>query len=222
MEGQYNKDIDMGDNLESARPVGFVASENVAAHNTLTDDNEIMGDHCEDDVDMDDDLEFEDESEEHPDITEVKTMHRAAEDNLAIKTFKVHKEVILLPSLHSIYFHPNEAVIPQVPHNLQLTMYFALYNDIAKANFIAGKSLPPIINQMIWFYGLDKAHSFSRFFDQVRYNILLMAFVRASKFDSRYCQEGCKEFVKAFFRVSDLPDSTSCVSSVSFRLSYRV
>lgn len=168
-------------------------------------------DHHDNDVSMRDDLEFEEVT-----VGAVALPHAAAH-NFAIKTFKIPKEVILLPSLRSIYFHPDEVLVPNAPPNLQTFVYFAIYNEIATANFFADKGLPVEINRAIWFYGLDKRHSFSRFFDQIRYNVILMAFVWASDFDLRYCKEGCKRFVKAFLRASVTPDSTACGSSVSSR-----
>ncbi len=229
MDDHFDDDVSMIDELESGVAVGFAAFDHAAAHNTRTYDNDdIVGDDYdeqddyaeddfEDDVSMNDHLEHA----EDPAIMQVMALHKAAEHNLAIKTSKIPREIMLLPSLHSIYFHPEEAVVPQVPPHFQLAAYFTLYNDIAKANFLADKSLSVEINEAIWFYGLDKAHSFSRFFDQIRYNIILMAFVWASNFDPRYCKEGCKEFVKAFLRVSNIPDSTACVFSVSLHSLHR-
>ncbi|KAI4712586.1 hypothetical protein J4E89_002854 [Alternaria sp. Ai002NY15] len=199
MDSPNDNDVSMGDlpdtgisvdnGVESGDIVFFTECENVAEHNVDVN-HERDGD-----VAMDDNAE-----PEHPDVVEVKALHRDAEEKLATKTYKVNKGIVLLPSLYSIYFHPDEAVVPQAPPFLQLTTFFLLYNDIAKANFLADKSLPLIVNQAIFFYGLDKGHSFSRFYDQIRFNILLMAFAWASGFDPKYCKEGCEEFVKVFLR----------------------
>ncbi|KAH6870780.1 hypothetical protein BKA58DRAFT_469763 [Alternaria rosae] len=199
MDNLNNSDVSMGDlpetsvsvdeGLESGNTVFFTAYENVTEHNVDVND-EVGGD-----VDMDGNAE-----PEHPEIVEVKALHRDAEEKLATKTYKVNRSITLLPSLHSIYFHPNEAVVPQAPLDLQLASFFILYNDIAMANFLADKSLPPMVNRAIFFYGLDKGHSFSRFFDQIRFNILLMAFAWASNFNPKYCKEGYEEFVKYFLR----------------------
>jgi hypothetical protein len=229
IDDHFDDDVSMIDELESGVTVGFVAFDHAAAHNTRAYDNDdIVGDNYDEhddyvEDDFEDDVSMEDRLEhaEDPAIMQIMALHKAAEHNLAIKTFKIPKEVILLASLHSIYFHPEEAVVPQVPPHFQLAAYFTLYNDIAKANFLADKSLSMEINKAIWFYGLDKAHPFSRFFDQIRCNIILMAFVWASNFDPRYSKGGCKEFVKAFLRVSDSPDSTACVLLVSLHSFYR-
>jgi len=222
MDSPNDNDVNMGDlpdtgvsadnvdnGVESGDIVFFTECDNVAEHNVDVN-HERDGD-----VAIDDNAE-----PEHPDVVEVKALHRDAEEKLATKTYKVNKGIVLLPSLYSIYFHPDEAVVPQAPPFLQLTTFFLLYNDIAKVNFLADKSLPLIVNQAIFFYGLDKGHSFSRFYDQIRFNILLMAFAWASGFDPKYCKEGCEEFVKVFLRVSLLPDSNACPSSVSFQTSH--
>jgi hypothetical protein len=210
---QDRADISMSDDHESGvDAVSDVVFFYSAPHINFNNDNhhDLDDDEDGDDYDQDESMGNDNDFE-----LNLIALHSAAAHNFAIKTNRIHNDIIFLPSLQSIYFDPNNALVPNAPPDLQLGVYFAMYNDIAKAKFRANKSLPMEINRAIWYYGLDNGHSFSSFFDQIRYNIILMAFVLASRFDTRYCKEGCEKFVKGFLHVSVTPDSTACASSVS-------
>lgn len=139
----------------------------------------------------------------HMDIDEDQTDEMKRDENCrkmyAIKTAKIGRW-LYVPSIKEIYRNPDGCHITAVPDDIQLPQFFAQYNAVAKQNFTVQEEEPnQQSNRVIWYYGLDKNHSFSRFFMPVRHNLLLMAFAMASNFDEEYCEPGCKDFVTHFF-----------------------
>jgi hypothetical protein len=156
----------------------------------------------EDEMDVYDDLDFnmdDDGDDEEDEPLDIPALHDETSSMLAIKT-KALGVFVPLPIIQVIYFDENCALVPTVPADLQLAFFFATYNDIAGDKFVALKSaLQHIdINRAIWYYGIDMGHSFSRYFEQLRYNIIVIAFVWAGGFDEKCCAKGCKSFVEAY------------------------
>ena len=87
-----------------------------------------------------------------------------------------------------MYFQPHRASVPLVPDDIQLLFYFGAYTDIARASFVALKSQPIGVAGAIWFYGVDNGHNSMRYDVQIRYNIVIMAFIAAPGFDTQYCK----------------------------------
>ena len=165
---------------------------------------------AEDDISMNEDLDFDplsathdsaDSDEDAP--VDLPALHTETTTLLAVKSEAI-ADFVPMPKIQTIYFHQIRALVPTVPADLQLAFFFAIYNDIASASFVALKSAAQHmdISRAIWYYGNDAGHSFSRRWNQVRYNIVLMAFVWASGFDERCCAPGCEQFVKAYLMVS--------------------
>ncbi|KAF2832340.1 hypothetical protein CC86DRAFT_451884 [Ophiobolus disseminans] len=102
-------------------------------------------------------------------------------------------ERIPRPAIITIYFDPDRALVPTIPTDLQLIVYFTIYNYIAKGKFFELKSSaqPLDISRAIWYYGVDKGHAFAMFSHHIRGNVIIMAFLWSSGFDTRYCEPGC-------------------------------
>jgi hypothetical protein len=142
----------------------------------------------DDDVDMDDDDPDEDEAPKVLDDDALEDRHKETE-HLCIPR----------PSLLTIYFNPKSALIAAVPDDLQLIVYFFIYNSIVNYNFMAlkiGQSLDTC--RAIWYYGVDKGHAFAMFSHHIRWNIIIMTFLWVTGFDPKYCKPGCGEFVLQF------------------------
>ncbi|KAF1948276.1 hypothetical protein CC80DRAFT_511495 [Byssothecium circinans] len=117
---------------------------------------------------------------------------------LQVKTQRLAK-CIDNPTIRDLY--TDNYYITAVPDDVQFNMYLMHYEQIAHRSFTATPSLNTydrIINRIMWYYGVDYNHSFNRFHEQVRYNILTMAFVWASDFEEQYCKPGAEDFVKKF------------------------
>jgi hypothetical protein len=129
-----------------------------------THDNNIMGDHLENDVTMNGHCEsnasVHEDRKPGEDAVGVVALHHTAEYHFAIKTFKIREKTTPLPKLFEIYFHLDRCGVPVVPVDLQLDTYFAIYNDIARSGFFALKKQHKDTSRAIWFYGLDITHAF--------------------------------------------------------------
>jgi hypothetical protein len=56
------------------------------------------------------------------------------------------------------------------------------------------------ISRAIWYYGLDFEHSFSRYHESIRWNLVAMAILMVNNFPSEYCPAAdTKRFVLAYF-----------------------
>jgi hypothetical protein len=164
---------------------------------------------------MIEDVPFEHSDSGEGDI-DIVALHTDAETKYAIKTQKISDVITVIPSLYDLYFNPDRLYVPTAPQDLQLDSFF-LYNEIASAKFIADKNASnDNVNRFIWIYGLDKRYSFSRYWDQVRYNIVLTSIAWASDFDPRFCQPGSTEFIKSFLYVSGPFDDGAWMSLVPF------
>ncbi|KAF3036763.1 hypothetical protein E8E11_004201 [Didymella keratinophila] len=93
---------------------------------------------------------------------------------------KVHRK----STLDTLYYNQADAIVEPVPPNLPLSLLLEKYNEIASFNFAACQDDQHTdITRMIWFYGLDQNRSFSRYFRQVRFNIIMIAYHWANNFD---------------------------------------
>jgi hypothetical protein len=71
-------------------------------------------------------------------------------------------------------------------HSFHPRSLFLLFNDIARANFVAHPSLNVVLNELIFHFGMDKGHSFNIDLDQTRFNLVLAIFVWASMLTGKY------------------------------------
>ena len=108
--------------------------------------------------------------QESSDMTEedatLALRHVETRELYKLKTFKIPGNYPL-PSLLTIYFDQQNAIVPTVPEDLQLSCFSALYDNIAGSGFLAIKDKAQDINGSIaiWFYEVDLGHAFSRFWD---------------------------------------------------------
>lgn len=72
---------------------------------------------------------------------------------------------------------------------------------MARDNFVAKQEgQDKQIVRGIWYYGLDEHHSFSRYHETVRANLLAMAWIIANKFPRDYVNVDISRFVLRFVR----------------------
>jgi hypothetical protein len=91
-----------------------------------------------------------------------------------------------MPTLHDIYL--GSAASGYAPPDLDLHVLFEHFNDIARANSVAHPSLNVVQNGLIFYYAIDKAHSFIFRREQTRHNIVPAIFVWVSMLSEEYDQ----------------------------------
>jgi hypothetical protein len=91
-----------------------------------------------------------------------------------------------MPTLHDIYL--GSAASGWAPPDIDLHVLFKHFNDISRANFVAHPSLNVVQNGFIFYYAIDKAHSFIFRREQTRHNIVLAIFVWVSMLSGEYDQ----------------------------------
>lgn len=168
-------------------------------HNPLDSGEQMHLAH--DDVDMSEAHLVPNESPDFRDDETLAALHDEAVELYATK-MRVVPECIPRPKLITIYFDPDRALVPAVPTDLQLIVYFTIYNCIARGNFLALKSSAQHldISRAIWYYGVDPGHAFAMFSHHIRWNIIIMTFLWSTGFDTQYCKPGCAEFVVQFIK----------------------
>ncbi|KAI8930903.1 hypothetical protein NX059_011918 [Plenodomus lindquistii] len=172
----------------------------------------IMSQHYSDDVTMGDgNGNIVRESPQIPDDNVVKALtdtqlaelDRKAREHYQIKLALPGDKVMYRPSLETIYFNQADTFLSHIPENLPLEILLSRYNDLAAHNFAAiqdSEVQDDQLTSLIWHYGLDEQHSFNRYFASTRYNIIMMAYVWACKFDTQYCDPGAKKMIGAFMK----------------------
>jgi hypothetical protein len=130
---------------------------------------DAVEDMYDEDLNCDPSQDLLDADDEDDEPLGIPTLHAETTAMFAVKT-KAIASFTPLPTFETIYFHENRALAPTAPADLQLAFFFAIYNDIAAAKFVAQKdnAQDMDISRAIWYYGNDLGHSFSRFWDQVR------------------------------------------------------
>ncbi|KAF2871688.1 hypothetical protein BDV95DRAFT_607105 [Massariosphaeria phaeospora] len=135
---------------------------------------------------------------ERPNATELAARNVRARVNLQLKLGRLGDRLKFPRNRDTFYFKPTRVYYPGAPPDLQLGTYFRLCNDVARGGFRVKSNQESIVNSLVWYYGLDEAHSFSSFFKDVRYNVFLMAFVWASGSDATYCPIEAHGFIVAY------------------------
>ncbi|KAH7082678.1 hypothetical protein BKA63DRAFT_549228 [Paraphoma chrysanthemicola] len=130
-------------------------------------------------------------------------LHHHAVNQLSRKFSKIPKTVFhnnRHPTIHDIYTGNTSAIyVPSIPAHLQLDFVLANFERFAAAKFMVDKKHgDPIINQAIWYWEMDKTHSFTRRQRQVRFNILMACIVRASTNPLEYVTPAALALSKAF------------------------
>lgn len=120
--------------------------------------------------------------------------------NLPIKTHRVTRAFISLPTLSTLYANPAFR-IPNVPSDLQLPLFFATYNDIARTHYVVTGDLHIDLIRLMWFYGVDRSHCFCSRSLQIKFNVIVMAFLVLTGFGKEHCVPGCRTFVQQFLQV---------------------
>ena len=124
----------------------------------------------------------------------VTDLHSQCSRNPSIKTRRIGRFNHSLPTLSALYDNPAFAV-PTVPAGLQLPLFFAAYNDIARTEYVITKDLHIDLIQLRWFYGVARSHCFWNSL-HVRYNVIIMAFLVSTGFGKEYCVPDCRAFVQ--------------------------
>jgi hypothetical protein len=129
-------------------------------------------------------MSFVDNSPRSPMPAEALQLHYVAAANL--KHVYARLRIKDMPTLHDIYL--GSAASGCAPPDFDLHVLFKHFNDIARVNFVARPSLNVVQNGLIFYYAIDKAHSFISRLEQTRYNIVLAIFVWASMLSGKYDQ----------------------------------
>lgn len=85
--------------------------------------------------------------------------------NVTLKIFLLHFNIIKLT----------------IPSYIALPFFLTNYDTIAADNFLAHPDKPFETCRAIWYYNIDRLHSFSRFYDNIRYNVILMVILWAGR-----------------------------------------
>ncbi|KAF1848816.1 uncharacterized protein K460DRAFT_404083 [Cucurbitaria berberidis CBS 394.84] len=113
---------------------------------------------------------------------ELEVLHSKAQLHFRIKLEKVKKRNPCPDiTIYEFYFDREKSSVKNVPHDLQLEFYFANYNAFTESGFQPQRDRNFDIVRAIWYYNLDHRHSFSRHFQGIRYNIILMVFLWAGR-----------------------------------------
>ncbi|KAI4679970.1 uncharacterized protein J4E88_005860 [Alternaria novae-zelandiae] len=130
-------------------------------------------------------------------------LHRKATRLLEIKLARVPRRIFASgsrPTIHEYYTKAPTIYVPSIPEQYQLEYLLANYNAVLAADFKAIKTPGVDIDAVkaIWYWQIDKSHSFSRYHTVVRYNILTAVVVGASKDLGAYCPGSAQQFIHAF------------------------
>jgi hypothetical protein len=121
-----------------------------------------------------------------------------ARENLNLIFKRIPQTHIAKPEILNIYHRPNAVTITNVPADIQLPVLFANWNEIADAAGVAKQDASTqdlTVARLIWHYGLDRHHNFTRHWSDTRYNIMLMAYAWATDFDESIYKPGVESFV---------------------------
>ncbi|KAF1848871.1 uncharacterized protein K460DRAFT_278256, partial [Cucurbitaria berberidis CBS 394.84] len=112
----------------------------------------------------------------------------------------VPDSVIKKPDINNIYFNTRRTEVSIVPRGLQLPWLFKNYNEMARIGFNATRTQDPQLMRGLWYFALDYEHSFSRYYELTRWNLIAMAYVWALDFPPELCgpDEEVHEFVLAY------------------------
>jgi hypothetical protein len=121
------------------------------------------------------------------------------------------------PNIEDLYRGYDETVYISIPNRTHLSDLFTNFNEMARIGFTAHSSNSPAINQTIFYFGLDGGNTFTMHYDVLRWNVVVMVYIWASKLMNRnvdsFCTKEAQDFVTAFFRawkeeISLAPDCT--------------
>ncbi|KAF2794028.1 hypothetical protein K505DRAFT_198856, partial [Melanomma pulvis-pyrius CBS 109.77] len=131
---------------------------------------------------------------------QLQHLHDKAQSNLDIKLKKVPYRAFLTPGIAGIYDAKEDTVVERVPGDLQLPFFFSRYNDIARTGFIARVDTPDFdICRAIWYYQMDKKHTFDIYYCQARFNLLVAVLAKAMSDKSiRICAPEALRFAEAY------------------------
>ena len=109
--------------------------------------------------------------------------HEVAEQQLAYKITKLSKYVMrqkTLPNIWDVYDENDKTVTDRIPPYYSLAYFFQQYGRMEQLSFSpATPTLDPNIPGVLWYYGTDMSRAFSLRYENVRYNVILMAYVLA-------------------------------------------
>jgi hypothetical protein len=137
------------------------------------------------------------------DQDELKRLHETAKQNLERKLSNLSNRLFPLgkPTITDFYLdRTHKTYIEGIPDCYQLRYFFARYNELLAAHFSTRKDQNIYIHDAnaLWYYMTDRNHSFSRIYDQAKYNVLLAIIVSASPEMAQYCDPATKDFRESF------------------------
>ncbi|KAI8930908.1 hypothetical protein NX059_011923 [Plenodomus lindquistii] len=135
---------------------------------------------------------------------QLDTLNSQAREYHEIKLSVASDSLIYKPTLESFYYNEDAIAIDDVPQDLRLDAFLANFNNassLASHNFSAKKSeheQSTFLTRMIWYYGTDHDHTFTRFYETIRHNIIGMAFLWGLGWPTNLCDPIVAPFCTSF------------------------
>jgi hypothetical protein len=137
-------------------------------------------------------------------------LHEKAVSNLEIKLANVPTHNMAnktRPTVADIYRVGDNTKVDGLPEELGLSFFFANFNDFKRIQFQAQNYIENRnVVRATWYLGVDKLHSFSMHHENVRYNIILMVYIKAHLdrgfATGAYVEQtvDCMAFIKNYWR----------------------
>ncbi|KAF2027302.1 hypothetical protein EK21DRAFT_24818, partial [Setomelanomma holmii] len=104
------------------------------------------------------------------------------------------------PTITQYYMQDRSAVhVEHIQGNIQLPFILSHYNDIAKAGFRARKKEQDMnVTLAIWYWGVDKTHSFARRHQIVRFNVICALILKGFSDPTAFCARETGSFRESF------------------------
>lgn len=132
-------------------------------------------------------------------------LHQKAARLLEAKLARIPKRVFmtgLCPIIHEYYTKASILHVHSIPEQYQLEFLLGRYNALVSVDFRTVKTPGADVDiaKAIWYWQIDKSHSFSRNHAVIRYNIMVAVVVGASANPGAYCTGSAQQFLLAFVR----------------------
>jgi hypothetical protein len=125
--------------------------------------------------------------------TDYAALHRQAQANLDHVFSKIPYKVMTKPDIKDVYLGTARIQNPTFPDHLQLLQLLKMFNDAARVSFTGLPSSSPALNEMIFYWGLDRGHGFTIHHENMRRNIIVMVFLWASRIVRGHTRQFCAE-----------------------------
>ncbi|KAF2020303.1 hypothetical protein BU24DRAFT_459894 [Aaosphaeria arxii CBS 175.79] len=130
--------------------------------------------------------------------------HRLAKKNLKFIVAKIPAKAFKQgrkPSIWDIYTSSPRVIAYCCPTRLDLRFVFSCYDQLSDLWFIAKPGQDVDVNRAIWYWGMDKSHSFLAENRGIYYNLLVMVFTIAHSragYPTPWIAPGTEPFVNQF------------------------